>query len=57
MLLGEDLKGRIRRIGKLEKNPQRLLVWYQDFRLGELTFVHVDYMTCVWFCAMIAFLN
>ena len=36
MLLGEDLRGRIRQIGKLEKNPQSLLLWYQDFRLGEL---------------------
>ena len=36
VLLGEDLRGRIRQIGRLEKNPQRLLIWYQDFRLGEL---------------------
>jgi len=32
VLLGEDLRGRIRQIGRLEKNPQRLLIWYQDFR-------------------------
>jgi len=30
MLLGEDLRGRIRLIGKLEKNPQRLLVLCKD---------------------------
>ena len=44
MLLGEDLRERISQIGRLEKNPQRLLIWYQDFRLGELYFEYVNFM-------------
>ena len=34
MLLGEDLKGRIRMIGKLEKKPQKLLVLCKDSGFG-----------------------
>jgi len=41
VLLGVDLRGRIRRIGELEKNPQRLQVLCKNFRLGEAAYACV----------------
>jgi len=37
-----ELRERIRLIGKLEKNPQKLQFLCKDFRLGELSFVHIN---------------